>query len=271
MSPSEQGFVHAMLLRYREIATHPFGRASRPDEARAARILANCSPGMLDEFDQFLEGQGLTLQVLDGLADLGIPRQGGVVTTFYLLGRRLGEDAPPFVDPRAFLTEFRDRRRESSGETVEMNKALSVFWGVRIWLTMQHFFYDRIDRPVGNLYSWRDALLKESDLVAQLKEDLEAMGNDGRPEGEAALMWDAYWEKRGSVSTFVTSFLRLMHRYGMIEKTDQDDVWRQSLVAAVDMATIADRSLSYLMPSAEKDFVQEAQSVVSGYDVAEEN
>ena len=272
MSPSDQGFVHGMLLRYREIAMQPLGRSQRPEESRAAKILADCSPGMLDEFDQFLEGQGLGLRVLDGLADLAIPRQSGVINTFYVLTRRVGEDPPPFVDTRAFLTDFRDRRRETGEEeSVEMNKALSVFWGARVWLTMNHFFYDRIDRPVGNLYSWRDALFKEAHLISQLKEDLEAMGNSGRPEGESGLLWDAYWENRAGVATFVTRFVRLMHQYGMLERTEEDDVWRQSLVAAVDMETIANRTLSYLIPSQKKGAVREAEALVTGYDLGEED
>lgn len=268
MSPADQGFVYSILLKHRELSTRPLGRSAFPDEIRAARILSGCSQLALDDFDDFLSGQGLGLRVLEGVADLGVPDQSGRPIMYYILCRRFGEESPTFVDSKAFLTDFRDRRRErfNSGDAVELNKASSVFWSARLWLTLQYFFYDRIDRPAGNLYNWRNALVKESDFIDQLKADIETMGNAGRPEGEAGLLWDDYWQKRDSISQIARRFLKLMKQYRMIESTDQDGIWRQTLVAATDMATIAERSLRYLMPADQADLMPRTQSLINGYE-----
>jgi len=267
MTPADHGFVHAMLLKHRELATHPVGRPAHYDELRAAHILADCGPVALQNFDDFLAGQGFVLKILDGLADLGLPAQGGRRSLFYVLGRRVGDDLPPFVDRGAFLTAFRDRRRDGNAdEAISTNKATSVFWCARLWLTLQYFFYDRIDRPPGNLYQWRDAMVREIDFITLVKEEIERMGNQGRPEGEAGLLWDTYWEQRGSAGTMAKRFLKLMDLYGMIEPAADDGVWRQSLVAAVDMATIAESSLHYLAPQSNADRTEHTRALIAGYE-----
>lgn len=267
MTPADHGFVSAMLLTHREIATQPVGRSAHSDEARAARILADCGPAAMRAFDEYLGGQGFALRILDGLVDLALPIQGGRKALFYVLGRRFGEALPPFIDRSGFLSAFRDRRRESTTqESVIQNKAVSLFWCARLWLTLQYFFYDRIDRPPGNLYMWRDALVREDDFIAQVKDELELMGNQGRPEGEAGLLWDAYWEARGSVPFLVRKFLKLMAHYRMLHPGEDDGVWRQSLVAAVDMATIAEDSLHYLIPNDHVDRTERTLAILKGHE-----
>jgi hypothetical protein len=268
MSPAEQGFVFSMLLKHRELSTRPIGRSAFPEEIRTARILYDCGQTVLDDFDEFLSGQGLGLRILDGIADLAIPDQSGRPIVYYILCRRFGEEAPSYVDVRAFFSDFRDRRRERSAddEAVELNKTSSVFWIARLWLTLQYFFYDRIDRPVGNLYNWRNAMVKETDFITQLKTDVETMGNAGRPEGEAGLLWDDYWQKRESIPQIARRFFKLMKQYRMIEPTDQEGIWRQTLVAAVDMSGIADRSLRYLMPATDQALLLRSQSLINGYE-----
>lgn len=266
MTPADHGFVYAMLLTHREISTHPVGRSAHGDEARAARILADCGPAAMRAFDEYLGGQGFSLRILDGLIDLGLPIQGGRKVLHYVLGRRFGEALPPFIDRSGFLSAFRDRRRESTAEdSVIQNKATSLFWCARLWLTLQYFFYDRIDRPPGNLYMWRDAMVREEDFISQVKEELELMGNQGRPPGEAGVLWDTYWESRGSVPSLVRKFLKLMAQYRMLHVGEEDGVWRQSLVAAVDMATIAEGSLHYLIPNTDMDRTERTLAILKGH------
>ncbi|MBL8439027.1 MAG: hypothetical protein JNM61_12575 [Zoogloeaceae bacterium] len=245
----------------------------RRDEAKVARILADCSPAQLDDFDEFLSGQGLKLRVLDGLADLSIPPTAGRPSTFYVLARRFGEDAAPFIDTRAFLNAFRDRRHEKGVPAEERNdrrKAPALFWAARFWLTLQFYFYDRIDRPVGNLYAWRDALVRESDFIELIKEGVETLGNQGRPEGESGILWDTYWNERNTIPTRTIQFLNHLKEFGMIEETDEDRVYRQSLVAAVDMETIAEHSLRYLMPAESDAMMRQTRALLSGYPVDDE-
>lgn len=266
MTPADQGFVFGYLLRYREVATRPVTRDMRRDEARAARILADCSPAQLDDFDAFLGGQGLKLRVLDGFADLAIPPTGGRPNTFYVLARQIGEEPAPFIDPRAFLKAIRDRRQvRKSEDGSDQRKAPTLFWTARMWLSLQFFFYDRIERPVGNLYQWRDAKVRESDLVQLVKEGVEALGNEGRPDGEGGLLWDVYWNERNTIQTKVVQFLNRMKEFGMMEDTDEDGVYRQSLVAAVDMETIAEHSLRYLMPAEQGEMLRQTRALLNGY------
>jgi hypothetical protein len=264
MTPSDQGFVFSMLLKYRELSSRPLGRAAWPDEIKAARILSDCGQIAMNDFDEFLSGQGLALRILDGAVDLGIPHHSGRPLVYYILSRRFGEEVPAFIDRKAFTSDFRDRRQERNSDALELNKSSSVFWTARLWLTLQYFFYDRIDRPAGNLYDWRKAWVKESDFISQLKADVEAMGNAGQPEGEAGLLWTDYWDKRARIAQYARRFLKLMKQYRMIDTTEQEGVWCQTLVAAVDMSAIAERSLRYLMPASGTDIMTKAQSLING-------
>lgn len=268
MTPEQQGFVFSMLLRYREIASRPIGRPSHPDEARAAQILADSLPQQLEDFDLFLGAQGFGLNILDGFADLGIPPVAGRVSDFYILVRRYGEQISPILNTLQFADDFRDRRKERSDkrlEHIERLKSTTIFWCARLWLTLQYFFYERIDRPVGNLTQWRNALVSEAGFVRMVTESIEALGNSGRPDGEAGVLWDAYWEGRSEASGAAIRFLKLMFRYGMLEKTDTEGIYQQSLVAAVDMRLVSDQSLRYLTPSPTAEVFNQTRSMLNGY------
>ncbi len=266
MTPADFGFVLGLLLKHRELTANPVGRALRVDEARAARILSDAGPAHLDDFEDMLNAMGFSLRTLDGLADLAIPPRAGIPNSFFVLTRKRGEDMAPFVDTRAFLEDFRDRRKERAGaEAVEMNKADSIFWLSRLWLSLQYFFYDKINRTPGNIYQWRSALVSEKLFTEIVSEGVEKMGNEARPQGEAGLMWDVYWRERERIPTLCSRFLKSMDRAGMIEEAGSPGEYRQTLVAAVDMAVIGEQEIAFLLPAADQDsLMEQAQALITG-------
>lgn len=242
MTPSDLGLVFGMLLTYREIHGNPPDRSLRENEAEAARILANCSQVELSDLDDFLASQGFSLYIRDAL-EFGIPPKSGRHNLIYVLTRKRGESLAPYLDKTWALNQVRDGRRRNA------TKAERVVWLARMWLTLQWFFYERIDRVPSEISRYREALLSEKLFVETLSNGIEQLGNMGRPEGSEGVAWSILWESKGSVQAYASRFLKIMEEAGMIQNAGNDDEYRQSLVAAVDMALIAEQELAYLMPA----------------------
>lgn len=260
MTPHQQGFVFSTLLHYRSVSDVPLGRILRRDEADVTRILANCGRNDLQDFEDFLNAQGLHLHIMDCL-DLGIAPRPGNANKIFVLTRQRGERLALYFDNRWFIDAMKDRRRERTGEKSkkserrDYNKTEIVFWFTRMWLTLQWFFYEKISRHPSQISRFRDALVLSSLFTDVLEEGIEKMGNAGRPEGEAGIMYDVYWKDRSKIRTWVNRFLQVMAQAGIIEETAVKDEYQQTLAAAVDMALIADRELACLMPPDNKDDV----------------
>lgn len=241
MTPNELGQVFGLLLRHREIQGNPTGRPLREGELSAANLLANCSELDLTYVDEFLAAQGFSLYIRDAL-DLGIPAKQGRPNKIYVLIRKRGEEVAPYIDQGWFLNRMKDGRSSAK-------KADIIFWTVRLWLTMQWFFYNRIDRLPSEVGRYWDALISERLFVQTLSEGIERLGNEGRPDGEAGVMWDALWGGKKNLQNYATRFLRVMEEGGMIQDAGNPGEYRQTVVAAIDMAAIAENELTYLMPA----------------------
>lgn len=241
MTPSELGQVFGLLLTYREIQGNPPDRPLREGELAAAHLLANCSELDLANVDDFLASQGYSLYIRDAL-DFGIPAKHGRPNQVYVLTRNRGEDLAPYVDQDWFIEQMRDKRSSAT-------KAELIFWTARLWLTLQWFFYQRIDRLPSEVGKYRDALVSERLLTETLAKGIEQLGNEGRPDGEAGLMWDVLWEGKKSLPGYVKRFLKIMKDGGMIQDAGNPGEYRQTFVAAADMAEIAEHELTYLMPA----------------------
>jgi hypothetical protein len=265
MRPAEQGFVFGELFTYREVCGNPPSRPLRQDELRAAEILSECGPSQLMDFEEFLNSQGFTLTIRDVL-DFGIPPKAGVPNEIYVLSRKRGEDMAPYVDRRWFIDQMRDKRRETGASTAkESTKAETVFWVTRMWLTLQWFFYQKIDRLPAAIADYRLTLVSESAFTETLAQGIERLGNGGRPDGESGVMWDTFWKDKGKVSTWAVRFLKVMLRAGMIENAGNKGEYRQTLVAAIDMATIAEQEIAYLIPpESEHDIDQLSVALLTG-------
>jgi hypothetical protein len=254
---ADMGLVFGMLVKYREICGNPPTRPLRADELRAAKILAGWSEMQHDEFEAFLNAQGLTLIVKDGFA-YGIPPKIGVPNFIYVLSRQRGSELAPYIERRWLLTEMRDGRwrYQKVGDV--------VFWAARMWLTLQWFFYQKNDRLPMDVSTYRDAFISESLFIETLVAGIEKLGNAGRPDGENGLMWDALYQDKEHVKGRAQRFLRIMAHAGMIEETGNEGEYRQTLVAAIEMAQMAEQELTYLMPSKVDDIDRATVNMLKG-------
>lgn len=241
MIPSDFGLAFSLLLKYREIHGNPPDRALRENELEAARALANCGQSELRDLDEFLSAQGFSLQARDGM-DFGIPPKAGRPNQIFLLTRKRGEPLAPYLDSRWIVERMRDGRKRDAA------KAEIVVWTTRAWLTLQWFFYQRIDRLPSEISRYREALVSKKLLAEALSKGIEQMGNAGRPEGAEGAAWDILWEGKGSAKGYAGRFLDALEEAGMIQSAGEPGEYRQTLVAAADMAAIAERELAFLMP-----------------------
>jgi len=257
MFPHEQGLAFAMLLHYRVITDNPQGRILRRNEAEATRILSNCSEGERLAFDEFLAAQGLAVKTYDGI-NLGIIPNPKCTNQIHILHRRRGERLAPYFDQGWFIDAMKDQRSK-------VTKAELVVWFTRLWLTLQYFFYNKISRHPQQISQYDKALVFTDRFIEVVKQEIEALGHAGRPEGEVGAMWDLLWNDTIKIETWVTRFLRVMLRAGVIEETGVKDEYRQTLSAAVDMAVIADYELAYLMPAdGLEDIERRSYMLISG-------
>jgi len=252
MTPSESGLVFSVLLHHRTITDNPQDRTPYKDEIAAARILSNCSSSQLLDFEDFLNAQGLSLHIIDGL-DIGIPPKPSVSNKFYILIRKRGTDPAAYFDQRWFIEGMRDKRKERGEDSLESSRVDTIFWFARLWLNLQWFFYEKISRQPSQVSRYDRTLVLTDNFIKVVNEGIETMGNKGRPEDEAGVMYDVLWKGRTQIKTWVKRFLRTMEQAGVIEETRVLGEYRQTLAAAVDMAMIAERELAYLMPPTGKD------------------
>lgn len=242
MTPAEMGLVFSLLLKHREIYGNPPDRPLRENELEAAKILADCSQIDLQSLDEFLAVQGFTLYIRDG-QEFGIPARARYHNRIYVMTRLRGESLVEYLDKNWALEQIRDGRRRNA------SKAERVVWLARMWLTLQWFFYEYMDRLPSEVSRYRDALVSEKLFIETLSKSIEQLGNAGRPEGPEGMAWSLLWESKGSLSAYAARFLKVMVDAGMIQEAGNPGEYRQTLVAAVDMAVIAENALAYLMPS----------------------
>jgi hypothetical protein len=243
MNHTEMGAVFGYLLRWREIAGNPPGRNLREGERDAARALANSNSSAHTDFEDFLNAQGFSLVSRDGV-EFGIPPKPNTPNTIWALTRKRGEDPAPYVDNRWYIDMMRDRR----GGDGEAKKSETVFWTARLWLMLQWFFYEKIDRLPSEVSRYREAMVSKRMLVEELASGIEKMGNAGRPTGEAGIAWDFFWKDKKNISTWTGRFLTVMEDAGMIQSSGNKDEWHQTVLAAIEMADNASHEIAYLLP-----------------------
>jgi hypothetical protein len=241
MTPNEMGQVFALLMKHREILGNPIDRPLRENELEMAKILASCTSDEMDDFEDFLNAQGLSLYVRQAF-ELGIPPKQGRPNNINVLMRKRNESLSPYISKTWFLEQMEDGRSNDS-------KTKTAIWTARLWLTLQWFFYQRIDRLPYDIAGYRNALVTKKLLIDEVEKGIERLGNEGRPEGEKGFVWDVLWNSKSGIEGYVTRFLKVMKTSGMIEGAGNLLELRQTLLAAVDMSVIAEHELTYLMPA----------------------
>lgn len=263
MNPTEMGVVFAYLLRWREIAGNPPGRNLRDGEREVARILSNCNSSALNDFEEFLNAQGFSLIERDGI-EFGIPPKPGAPNIIWVLTRKRGEEIAPYMDNRWYIDAMRDGR----GGDKEAKKHETIFWSARLWLSLQWFFYEKIDRLPSEVSRYSEAFVSKRLFIEELSAGIEKMGNAGRPDGDAGIVWDHFWKDKGKISTWSARFLNVMEHAGMIEATSNKDEWRQTVLAAMEMADNSSQEVSYLLPPKEPLAARESASLLLGESLA---
>lgn len=264
MNPSDLGLVFSVMLKYRMITDNPQDRSPRKDEIEATRLLSGCGESELIDFEDFLNAQGLSLHIIDGIT-LGIPPRPQLSNRFYILLKKRGSSHAAYFNPIWFIDEMSDKRKSRGEDSLESNRVETIFWFTRLWLTMQWFFYEKISRQPSQISQYDKAMLYSDHFMDVVSDGIEKIGNSGRPEGEAGIMYDALWKGRAKIKTWVKRFIKVMEQAGIIEETRVAGEYRQSLPAAVDMALIAERELLYLMPPAsEGDIMRHSIMLVNG-------
>lgn len=241
MTPTELGIVYNQLFTHREIHGNPPDRYLRDGEPEAVQILQNCSSGDLQDLRDFLASQGFDLVIRDGI-DLGIPPRPGRSNTLYVITKKRGEPLAAYIDKGWFIERILDRRRRNA------TKAELVVWLSRMWLTLQWFFYQKIDRLPSEVSRYREAIVSLEMLTSILEEGIEKMGNTGRPEGEEGIVFDHLWAGKSVLSGYSSKFIDAMKEAGMIQSAGNPGEYKQTLVAAIDMATVAEDEMTYLIP-----------------------
>lgn len=236
------GMVFSQLLKFREIHGTPPDRPLHDNELEASKILGECSQSELRDLDDFLAAQGFTLYIRDGF-EFGIPPKSGRNNLIYVLTRKRGENLAPYLDKGWALEQIRDGRRKNA------LKPERVVWLARMWLTLQWFFYERIDRLPSEISRYREALVSESLFETALSQGIEKMGNSGRPDGAAGITWELLWESKSSLPVYASRFITIMEDAGMIQNAGNKGEYRQTLLAAVNMAVVAEQELQYLLPA----------------------
>ncbi|MBS4095518.1 MAG: hypothetical protein KGZ83_01600 [Sulfuricella sp.] len=240
MTPSNLGLIFGLLLKYREIHGNPPDRPLRENELEASRALADCGQPDLRDLEEFLSSQGFSLYIRDGL-EFGIPPKAGRNNRIYVMTRLRGEPLACYLDKNWAIEEMRDGRHRAA-------KAERVVWLARMWLTLQWFFYERIDRLPSEVSRYREALVSEKLFAETLSQGIEQLGNAGCPDGSAGVTWSHLWKNKSNLPVYAGRFFKIMEVTGMIQDAGNPGEFRQTLVAAVDMAVIAEQELAYLMP-----------------------
>ncbi len=262
MTPSELGMVYGLLLANREIHGNPPDRPLRENELEAARILSDCSHAELDDLNEFLASQGFRVHVRDGM-ELGIPPKQGRPNRIYVMTRLRGEPLAPYLSGNWAIEQMRDNRRRDHLKTER------VVWLARMWLVLQWFFYERMDRLPSEVSRYREAIVNEGIFVEALTNGIEQMGNEGQPSGEEGVAWSILWGQKESIQTYAAKFLKIMEDAGLIQGAGSPGDYRQTLVAAVDMAAVAEHELVYLMPSGIQDVSKRTVELIQGYSIPE--
>lgn len=259
MAPNEMGMVFGYLLRWREVFGNPPGRPLRDAERDVAALLAECTSAALQDFEEFLNAQGFSLASRDGI-DFGIPPKAGRHNVIWVLTRHRGAALAPYVDARWFIEAMRDGRSADS----ETRRDEIILWTARLWLTLQWFFYEKIDRLPSEISRYREALVSRALFEQELAAGIERLGNAGKPEGPAGVLWEHFWKSKDRVKTWAGRFLKTMHETGMIEDTGNKDEWRQTVLAAIEMHEYGIQEVAYMLPPKDVSALTETTDLLLG-------
>lgn len=236
MSPEDIGKVFSALMRFRIVSSGAYPSSRKHDlERQAANILDNAH-GRVDDLIDFLETQGLRLDVRE-LSDYGLG-----IGSCYILMRAPRAELPEHITSEHLLKELAAGRIGS--DTVERSTA----WACFMFLSMMWFLYTRNDRGIEQVSGFDDAVIGIQDFTEEVElrvEELRSSANghaDDEQSGhfrtrEGKAVWENLIASKGKIETRTNSFIVGMVKLGFLEPIqDMDGYYRQTFVSALDIA-----------------------------------
>ncbi|WP_155834383.1 hypothetical protein [Halotalea alkalilenta] len=243
MNMTEMGEVVAFLLRYRTAESHPAGgrkrrgpRVGQLSERDVCALLNGAEEHERTALAALLEGFGLRLTEL-GAGDYPGIQPGARV---YLLLPDPEAELPPLfsLDPSFAALRL---RQESKGELAQ--------WFLQLWMLTMTLLYTRCNRAPSDVSRYQEATFCAEELVELTREQLEYLRGLGEraPRSSRVLL-----EERGEdLARRVRGFIELLARAGHLEHPRENEsaqeVWQQTLLGAVEVASISVHHLRHLI------------------------
>jgi len=233
MNPYEMGRVSAFLERYRRIEEKSQRRQISREEKDLALLLREASEEVLAFLHEMLRGRGFWLVTLNSFEIRGIPEGCRV----HLLVRRGG------MQPLLLDTEAITRVMDAGGKV-----AAARIWFTQIWLTQLDLLYTQRQRAPTERNRWLDVTFTRNELTQAVRAHINDYVRRINPsELKASEVYEVLCSEKGAqVENFVRRFLALMVDGYMLEEVGKD-VYRQTMLAAVEMKENYDSVLAPLM------------------------
>lgn len=250
MNNSDMGRVHAYLLRHRFIETKSSRRNVSRDEREIATLLRDADAAMRNQFEEFLDGQGLQLVAFTSFDVKGIASG----ATVFMLARK-PDSAPPFWGTERLVSRMLQVRGIN-------NDAEARIWFTQLWFLLLDLLYTRKNRSPNAMQDWVDTTFVKEVFIDAVKDYLN---DQVRKIDPATLEVDRVYKtltglKEGAIAQVCNAFLELMVDAGLAEEVSKD-AYRQSLLFAYEMKTLFDRQLAPLLP-AQDQFAAATQILV---------
>lgn len=231
---TQMGQAYGLLIENREIYSKPLHRRIRPGEREAAAFLQDfdCFQAMQD----FVAPQGFELRAF---SDFDMP---GIATEehCYLLIRKPDAIPPSFGE-------------SSMMEKVALNqveaKEVRAVWFLHLWAWTNHLLYTAIQRGVGEVARYTDAAFSAHDLIELGKDYIEQLRQEGIPEDMGARrVWEILIDPKHRLPRRVTYFLQAMVDGRFLYQPRGEDIYRQTLLGALEMNELFERGSASLIP-----------------------
>lgn len=194
---SELGIVYHFLLKNRVAESKPSGkRRSKKGEAEVVHILKSWDFDDIENFEEFLNAQGLSLHVSTDQDYTGIPTGG----KSWMLKRLTSGEGADFLSFDQTLNSISLKDNES--------KEVSSTWFLHVWLIYLYLIYTKNSRSPDQIYMYEDAFFNEVELVDALHEHIEVVRSqkiDDKTQTHILNILDA--EKGADISRRVKGFL----------------------------------------------------------------
>lgn len=240
MTPYEMGRISAFLTKHRKIEDRADKRGAQRDEKDLALVLREASIENMRDLEELMSGQGFTLVTLNSFDIPGI----GQGSRVHLLVRRT-DSTCPLLD----FNKIVERMAPPNGRAIT-----AKIWFTQIWLAHLDILYTQRDRSPKESHQWIEAAFTREILEDAVRDHINSHVRRINPnELEISEVYEVLSAEKGTdISRYTKRFLDLMCDSGLLE-TLQEDVYRQSLLAAIEMKENFDRTLAPLMIDDEAD------------------